>query len=58
MDIKKRREELEILQADLAIACGVSERTIQAWERGTTRNIKPENMKKLLVALGLRDEAK
>ena len=54
MDIKKLRHDAKKTQADIAKECGVSVMTVQSWEKGTTRNIKPENMKKLLSALGLK----
>lgn len=58
MDIKKLRHEAKKTQADIAMECGVSVMTVQSWEKGTTRNIKPKNMEKLRVALGLKGHVK
>lgn len=36
LDIKKIRTDLGVTQAELAKRLGVSERTVQNWESGTT----------------------
>ena len=53
MNIKKRREELDLTQTDLAIKCGVSLVTIRLWELGASTP-KAKNLKKLRAALKLQ----
>ncbi len=54
-DIKKLREGLSMTQIDLALACGVSTKTVQTWERGAGKP-EPENMEKLEAALMQRKD--
>ena len=42
MDIKQTRQQLGMTQAQLGDAIGVSERTIQNWERGKTSPTKSQ----------------
>ena len=48
LDIKKIRTDLGVTQAELAKRLGVSERTVQNWESGTTI---PETKHEILRAL-------
>lgn len=57
MNIKKRRKELGLTQMDLAIACGVTLKTIYTWESGLG-TIRTENRVKLYKALGVKDDEK
>ena len=42
--LKKRRPELGLTLAQIADAMGVSEATVQRWESGSIRNIRPERI--------------
>ena len=55
MDLKKKREKLEMTQIDVAKAVGVSVASYRLWEQGGG-NPGPENLKKLKKVLGLKDD--
>lgn len=50
--LKELQKERKITQQELAEIAGVSKRTIQYWENGTS-NIKPEKAKKLADHFGV-----
>ena len=49
--LKARRERLKLKQSDVALAIGVSERTIHRLESGTTKSLKAKHIAPLLVLL-------
>lgn len=50
MKLKSRREELGLLQKDIAERTGINQCTISKYENGILQ-VKPSNMKKLAKAL-------
>jgi transcriptional regulator with XRE-family HTH domain len=38
------REQRDLTQQDVAEACGVSGQAVSAWERGDTKQLRPENL--------------
>lgn len=52
-DVKRVREHLHISQAGLALALGVSKRTVEAWEAGKS---SPSNASNKLLYLVEKDE--
>ena len=55
MDLKKKREKLEMTQIDVAKAVGVSVASYRLWEQGGG-NPGPDNLKKLKKVLGFKND--
>ena len=49
--MKSRRKELGLTLKDISIAIGVSEPTVQRWESGVIRTVRPKNLEKLAQVL-------
>lgn len=51
--VRRRREELGMLQKELAAKTGFTEDVISKIERGVRKNLRPDNLVKLAQALGV-----
>lgn len=51
IDLKKRRKELGLTQADIALGVGVSEATVSRWESGDIHNMRRNRVVKLAELL-------
>lgn len=42
--LRHAREQRHLTQRDVAVACNVSPQAVSAWERGDTKQLRPENL--------------
>ncbi len=53
IDLKKRRQDLDLTLEQVAEIVGVGKSTVRKWEKGIIKNMRRDNMQKLAEALQL-----